>query len=326
MRSAFDGKQLSLRKVAETVVVPEPYYLSGLVAITPTELQRVYKKDGFTSGSGNRWLWLPVERRDVRVLSSEPIFPVDLSGAIAAAHRATVQSPARILPSPGADTLLSEYDDYLRANATGTAARMTRRFGVLALRMALVHASVEQSANITRDHVLRSIAVTDYALRGLTYCFGHAAGDADATHLLRMLRDSDTGELTMTDLKSDFIREPIRRQAAIDELQALGLAEVVKVRTRGRPATSLRLVVQDRDFGDFGALLANPRRGESRDSVQNAPNSVNGLPQRVPEGARSAPKSSVSVPCQDYAAHQSSHHRTADGWMCDACQGEEGES
>ena len=39
MRSAFDGKQLAHRKVGETIFVPEPYYLSGLVAITPEELQ-----------------------------------------------------------------------------------------------------------------------------------------------------------------------------------------------------------------------------------------------------------------------------------------------
>jgi hypothetical protein len=100
----------------------------------------------------------------------------------------------------------------------------------------------------------------------------------------------------------------------------------VKVRTRGRPATSLRLVVQNRDFGDFGALRANPRRGQSRDSVQNAPNSVEGLSQRCPEGVPKGPQSrGDSVPCRDFAAHQSSHRRSDVGWVCDACDAGGGE-
>ena len=338
MRSAFDGKQLSLRKVAETVIVPEPYYLSGLVGIPPTDLQRISKKQGFTSGTMNRWLWLPVVRREVRVLSSEPVFPDELRKQLVDAHHDTFKSPMRLEPDPAADSLLSDYDDYLRANATGMAARLTRRSGVIALRMALVHASVERSETITRDHVLRAIALTDYARRGLTYCFGHAAGDADATHLLRMLRDTDSGELTQSDLKADFIREPIRRQNAIDELQTLGLAHVLKVRTRGRPATVLRLNPQKRDFGDFGALSDTEQNEKHRNSVPKPISRSTNLSERVPEGVPKGAESSdfqpLTVvisqppgewvhPCRDYDHHQSSHRRVPDGWTCNACWPEE---
>lgn len=286
VRAAFDGKQLSLRKVSERVVVPEPYYLSFLVGITPIALRKAIKRSAFTDGSGNRVLWLPVVRRPVRVMSTEPIFPLDLSRPLIEAHRKTFNDPARIDPTPEANDLLSDYDDYLRANAVGTAARLTRRFGVLAFRMGLVHAAVERSRSVEREHIARAIALTDYALRGLTYAFGHAAGDADATHLLRMLRDSETGELSMTDLKHDFIREPIRRQAALDELQDLGLADVVKVRTRGRPATLLRLKAQEQAFGDFGALL-----DERLDpgSVAHAQGDSHARP-KVPKGAPKVPK------------------------------------
>ena len=106
MRSAFDGKQLAHRKVAETISVPEPYYLSGLVAITPEELQGRVSKSSFKNGSGNRWLWLPVVRRDVRVVSSEPIFPVEMSEALIEAHRVSLRAPARIDPGTGVDDLL----------------------------------------------------------------------------------------------------------------------------------------------------------------------------------------------------------------------------
>ncbi len=119
MRSAFDGKQLAHRKVGETIFVPEPYYLSGLVAITPEELQAKVARASFKNGSGNRWLWLPVVRRDVRVVSTEPIFPVEIGEALLEAHRATFQTPVRIDPGAGVDDLLGEYDEFLRAESVG---------------------------------------------------------------------------------------------------------------------------------------------------------------------------------------------------------------
>ena len=75
MRAAFDGKQMSHRRVGEVLVVREPYWLSGLIAITPRELQERARKDSSWNGTNNRWLWLAVERRDERVMSTEPDCP-----------------------------------------------------------------------------------------------------------------------------------------------------------------------------------------------------------------------------------------------------------
>jgi hypothetical protein len=337
MRSVFDGKQLAHRKVGETIFVPEPYWLSGLVAITPAELQDKVPRASFKNGSGNRWLWLPVTRRDVRVVSSEPILPQDLQEAIVAAHRATIQRPAQLRAGDGVDDLLSEYDEFLRAESIGLAADMTRRFGVIAFRIGLVHASVERSGLVTREHVLRAIALTEYARSGLAFSFGDALGDASATHLMRMLLESDDGTLPQWVISKYFIRDPIKRQAAIDDLCRLGVAEVVKVSTRGRPATMLRLLPRKRDFLDFCALiglepkresLATERgeRGISRAEVRRS--SVGDSAEGAQKVRRSAQKSgSWAHPCRDYAAHQDHHRRTGEGWTCDACHPEkEGEA
>lgn len=358
MRAAFDGKQLAHRKVGETLYVAEPYYLSGLVAITPTELQAKVTKASFKNGSGNRWLWLPVQRRPLRVVSSEPIFPADLSEPLIEAHRASFKTPIRIDPGPGVDDLLSEYDDFLRAESVGLAADMTSRFGVIAFRIGLVYASTERASVVTRGHVERAIGLTEYARAGLPYAFGDALGDDSATHLLRMLLESDDGTLAQWTITKHFIRDPIKRQAAIDELCRLGLAEVQKVRTRGRTASLLRLVPRKRDFFDFFPLFGKPlnHEGTSDLSVNVLGNKWEEVRIRGTEGAqkvgRSAQKSTDDDPlidretgevqataeavwdpgpCRDYSAHASlkdvGHRRGPAGtwrcWTCDPAPEEE---
>lgn len=359
MRSAFDGKQLAHRKVSETLYVAEPYWLSGLVAITPTELQAKVTKASFKNGSGNRWLWLPVVRRPVRVMSTEPILPAEFSTRIESTHQATFRSPARIDPGPGVDDLLSEYDDFLRADSVGLAADMTSRFGVIAFRVGLVHAAVEGSSIVTTEHIQRAIALTEYARSGLSFSFGDALGDESSTYLLRMLLEADEGELPQWVITKHFIRDPIKRQAAIDDLVRLGLAEVVKTRTRGRTASVLRLVSSRRskqDFFDFFPLFATehiptstpeiaPESTDSPNSGNKGNKSVNGLRRSGEEGAKKGngiddelvidqttgevkdATADWAKPCADYMNHRTTGHRNRPGgWVCVACHPEEEET
>lgn len=334
MRSVFDGKQLALRKVSDTIVVPEPYWLSGLAGITPSELQAKVPRDAFKNGSGNRWLWLPVIRRNVRVKSSDPVFPLEISKQLSLAHTQTIQKPALLAPGDGVDDLLSEYDEYLRAETVGLAADMTRRYAVIAYRIALVHASVERSGLVSRQHILRSIALTEYARAGLPFAFGDTLGDQGATYLLRMLLETDEGMLPQWTISKYFIRDPIKRQAAIDDLCRLGLAEVLKVSTRGRPASVLRLIPMRRDFRDFCALFGTGAHAEVPNSGNNAHKSTNSLRRSSAEGAHKGSESTPpepqtgeivdatatwAKPCRDYHHHTSSHRSTPEGWICITC-------
>lgn len=324
MRSAFDGKSMAHRRISGNILVPEPYYLSGLVGITPTELREKIGNAAFKSGSGNRWLWLPVERRDARVRAQEPILPEDLSSALVVAHLANVKAPPRIGLAGAADDLLSEYDAFLRAETVGNEADMTRRYGVIAFRVGLVHAAVERSSIVTVQHIERALALTEYARRGLEWTFGAAAGDASATHLLRMLLEADDHTLAHGVISKYFLRDNIKRQAAIDDLQRLGLAEVIVVRTNGRKRTELRLRPQRRDFRDFSALFATEVVRDTRAEVAEAPNEretdETGLRESRAEGARKVRESPAwKAPCVDYEAHRDDHRQTADGWVCPAC-------
>lgn len=322
MRQVFDGKPLAHRRVAETITVPEPYWLSGLIAITPEELRSKVTLGSFKSGSGNRWLWLPVTRRPVRVVSEPPILPLDIGPGLLRAHRERIKDPLHVERGAGVDDLLSEYDEFLRAGSVGLAADMTRRYSVIAFRCAMVHASVEGSRLVTLEHARRCVALTEYARSGLEWTFGEALGDQAATHLLRMLRD-EGGLLTQGTISKHFIRDPIRRQAAIDELSRLGLAEVHRVRGRGRTRTELRLVVRATDFRDFRALNGTPPESRfSPASVESGGNGVfsDGMGARPIGKVRESSSSEWLVSCRDYPSHPDSHHQTPRGWLCDACE------
>jgi hypothetical protein len=316
MRGAFDGKQMSHRKVGETIVVREPYWLAGLIAITPSELQERVGKASFRNGTNNRWLWLAVQRRDERVTSSEPYLPDHLGEVLREAHLASKHAPRRCDPTPEADDLLGSYDAYLRIETTGMAADMTRRLGTIAYRIGLVHAAVEKAARVTLDHVRRAIALCEYGRASLPFVFGETLADQASTHLLRMLRQSEGGNLSQTTLSRAFMRDPIKRQVVIDDLQRLGLAEVVRVGTGGRPRTELHLT--DRDpalFRGFGALFSTPTEethtpNAPKAASKRAPTLKTSVQEAAPKGrergAKGAPKS-AEVWCRDVAAHASSH-------------------
>jgi hypothetical protein len=338
MRAAFDGKQLSHRKVAERITVAEPYWLSGLVGITPSALRRRYPQENFDNGSGTRWLWLPVQRRDVRVASQEPILPPELSTALVKAYQANVKTQPRIDPGPGVEDLLSEYDEYLRSEVIGTAAKLTVRYGVIALRIALVHAAVSRSKAISRKHVRAAIAMTEYARAGIRFCFGDTATDIYSTHLYRLLLDSETGELPQHILSKWFLRDFVKRQTAIDGLVDLGLATVEKVKTKGRNGTVVRLVARKRDFSDFSALFgpepkeevesthAHPRLGEGAEKRGEA--AEKGTPERADHAEKGGEEKVVYAevaealwiaPCTDYSGHRNQHRRVDGKWMCETC-------
>lgn len=254
VRTAFDGKQLSNRRAnsSVTTVVEEPYWLSGLVSITPSELQSKLSQDtsnSFKSGSSNRWLWLPVTRRDVPATGAPPGMTAAIVDRMMSARREAIKSPANIEAGDGVSDFLGEYDRFLWANSVGIEADMTRRYTVIAYRMGMVHASVERSSEVTRDHIDRAVAVTEYARAGLQWVFGQALGDVSATFLLRQLQSE--GPLQQSRISKHMIRDAQKRQAAVDELIRLGLAAVRRVETNGRRRTELHLVAERGAFAPF---------------------------------------------------------------------------
>lgn len=328
MRAAFDGGPLSNRRSGDTKTVTPPYWLPALIAITPDELRFRLESGAFMSGSANRWLYLPVVRRDIVPTNEEPRFSGEHRDAIAAARRASAMDSHPLGVDPVVTRVLAEYADWLSGASHGLSKDLTKRLAVIAFRVALVHALIERSSTVTAAHLERSLALTEYARSGIRWVFGNTIGNRDADLLLRHLIAA--GRLRKRTISREVIRDPLRLQAAIDELQRWGHAHVeTVVETGGRPRTELVLSQN----GAFVQVFDSAPLREALIRGQNGQKSVNGtdksLPKGVPEASQKGDTTIVGVapsrkpdwlrPCRDYEAHRDHHRNTAGGWTCLAC-------
>lgn len=305
MRQAFDGGPLSNRKASGSQTVLPPYWLPALVGITPSELQDKGPSGALTSGSANRWLWLPVVRRDVDVPNIPPELPLALRQALWAAHDAATQAPPDLTHSGDVSRLLTDYGKHLVKDATGLAKDLSRRYPIIAFRIALVHAALERSAVVTTEHVWRGIALTEYARQGIPWVFGYTVGNELATLILRHLRE--VGSLTKRQITQDWARDPVKRQRALDELRRLGFAEVAKVSgTGGRARSELRLV---------------PGRGAFVRFVHSVP-SVPSLQSDQPQSVKETHQTHGSQQTHEtHGMHESARNRGLGGHRtCPACR------
>lgn len=325
MRQAFDGGPLSNRKSGETKTVMPDYWLPALIGITPVELRARLEPGALQSGSANRWLYLPVTRREIEAANDVPQFDSEHRQAIIEAHRAAQKRPSLLEVEPGLTKILQEYADFLPTVAHGLSKDLTRRLQVIAFRVALVHALVERALTVTVEHLRRALALTEYARRGIAWVFGDTIGNPDADLLFRHLQAS--GRLRQTTITRQIIRDPIRRQVAIDELLRLGRAQVVTVQTAGRARSELVPTrVDGASFHSFQGL--DNRTPKNAENVERMEISAQGDGKKVEESRKEGgtkgtkdPRDHATwvAPCHFYQDHLSAHRQTPEGWVCDIC-------
>jgi hypothetical protein len=305
LRQMFDGGPASNHRADARKVVNPPYWLPALVAITPAELRDRLEGTALTSGSGNRWLYLPVTKRTGDVAQDEGFGPADV--VTLELQRALMEAagPAR---AHGADatkvpadvsSTLREYGDWLASVSVGLAGDLSRRLPVLALRVALVHAAVERASAVSRAQLDRALALTEYARAGLGWVFGATAGSPDARHLLRQLQAAG-GRMSRNMATQRVLRDQAKLTAASDELLRLGLARTEKVLTPGRARLDLVATYTSADTdGGFRAYVQTPRARTRRDgpSDDSDDDSLHGL--------HGSPR-----PSTDQAAHKVHESRT----------------
>ena len=326
MRQAFDGGPLSNRKAVESRTVKPPYWLPALIAITPSELRSKLPSGALQSGSGNRWLFLPVVRRDIVPRNIPPELPEDIAEPLRQAHRSAQRSPLLLAVDDAVGEALTAYSEHLRAVSVGLAADMTRRYAVIAFRIALIHAACERSPKVHVGHLERALALTEYARSGMGWVFGQSLGNPLATLLLRHLQAS--GEVTATHITRHVIRDPLKRQDAIDELVRMGFAEVVVTRgAAGRARSVLRAVgLSSTRVPDFqiskGFGVSGQNAWKSGNQAVLSTDAVEiGMENSGTQWKTSAPEATWYRPCNDYTNHQDHHRLEAHGWVCIRCDG-----
>jgi len=352
LRTAFDGEALAQHKADDSRVVRPPYWLGALVAITPDELRARIAADAALTGSGNRWLYLATQRRAVAAGGHAPEIPLAMRTDLLDAQRIAAQ---RTLPvDDDVRSTLAEYAEHLRATTTGLTLRLTARLAVGALRLALVHAAADRAMTVGRDHLERALALTEYGRRSLPWVFGPVLGNPDTRTVYRMLHDPDRAASGLVwEVMRARLHHADRVQAAVDELQDLGLARIERqfqprggVPT-GRPrrvlwATGVQLGSNAKhDFGltppaREGGASDNPENGTVRPDAAQDSGTVRPPVSGTDSGTDRAGLGTVSPPgsdttgsskegayqgvtpdgvlwCRDWVAHQMRHRDVAEG-------------
>ncbi len=329
LRIAFDGGSLSNRKAMDSKVVQPGYILPAIAAITPRELRTRLEKDSAHTGAANRWLYVPVVKRDIIPPDEPPMLPEDLNRALKAARAGSVWHQS---VTAAAARMVSEYAEHVTTSSSGIAQDLVRRYGTIAVRIAMVHAAVERSNVVGVQHLERAIALTEYARRGISWVFGQTIGNRDADLLLRHLRQS--GALRKHTITRHVIRDSIRQQDAVDELVRLGYArvEVVTPQGGGRVtelrATGLGVAFvpfvqgsaqpQDKTQGDVGRAPGSEHETAGRSMDVRWTNDGHPLDER---DERPVAEATWHRPCSDYTNHQDHHRLEAHGWVCIRCDG-----
>jgi Protein of unknown function (DUF3987) len=126
----------------------------------------------------------------------------------------------------------------MSADQPGLLGALTARAEAQVIRLALLYALWDQTAEITIDHLKAAIAVWEYCKASVEYLFGDAFGDVVADTILPALRVSSVG-LTRTDISNLFSRNVASHQIAraLQELARRGLARCQgSAPGAGRPA------------------------------------------------------------------------------------------
>lgn len=119
----------------------------------------------------------------------------------------------------------------------GLAGALTSRGEAQVMRLAGLHAMLDQSTLIKPEHLRAAIALWDYAEASVRYIFGNATGDPIADQILAALKNSTKG-LTRTEISNGFGRniKAERIQKALTSLQGHCLAFAETQETEGRKA------------------------------------------------------------------------------------------
>jgi hypothetical protein len=235
-RKAWDGSSPLRNMVKRYPVQASNPHISLLGHITQEELTRELNATEQANGFGNRNLWIYAER-------SKQLPDAPRLDDVAARKLATELRPAltfarktgRMQRDAAATALWHDVYPDLTRDAPGLFGSLTARSEAQVLRLSMVYALLDCSAEIQPVHLTAALALWNYSEDSVRYIFGERLGDPIADRLLDALRTS--GELTETELHNLFKRNQRaeRIHQALQLLQSTGLAVVEEHPSGGRP-------------------------------------------------------------------------------------------
>ncbi len=239
VRSAWDtGCLMTLTK--NDPVVATGAHICIIGHITIPELHAELTATDTANGFANRFLFGLARRSQLLPFGGDPLAPDVLAQMTTRLNRAIAN--ARTLHSvhmtDDAKTIWEATYAELSQSRPGLQGAVTARSEAQALRLALVYAMADCSAEINKQHLLAALAVIQYVQASAEYIFGDALGDPVADELLKALRKAGDVGLTRTNFQQQFHRHlrTERLNSALDLLVSRGLACRIMEATGGRPS------------------------------------------------------------------------------------------
>ena len=223
------------------------HHIVVLGHITPGELRVRYQEStDVVGGTANRLL--PVMVRRARRLPGGGGVPDDViedAGKKLAALRETAHTALRYARDEVADAWWSGelYTELTPDNVPeGYVAKMLARAAPQVMRTALIYCLLDQSREITAQHLGAAMAVWRYSLASVEYIFG-GRGDPDLETLADAVDATPVG-LTGTQIRDLFSRHKSAAEIRelIEALRATGNYDTFTEQTGGRPVTYLRRI------------------------------------------------------------------------------------
>ncbi|MGO8759672.1 MAG: bifunctional DNA primase/polymerase [Terracidiphilus sp.] len=243
IRLAWDGDALRVltKNSRETCAGP---HISIIGHITNTELQRLLSESDAANGFANRFLWVCSTRSKCLAFGGK--VDRDALALFCERVRAAVnfaRTVGEVAWAPNAAQRWADEYPQLSEGKPGLFGLVTARAEAQTIRLALVCALLDKSAEIRMEHLRAALELWRYCSDSAAFIFGASLCDPLADAILGELRTHPEG-MTRTDLSAHFDRNKSKAQldTSIALAQSNGLLRIERRDTRGRPLEVLHLV------------------------------------------------------------------------------------
>jgi len=243
IRLAWDGDALRVLTKNSRETCAEPH-ISIIGHITNTELQRLLTESDAANGFANRFLWVCSTRS--RCLPFGGNVDREALSLFCARVRAAVDSARTVQEvawAPDAAQRWSDEYPQLSEGKMGLFGQVTARAEAQTIRLALVCALLDKSAEIRLEHLSAALELWRYCSDSAAFIFGASLGDPLADAILELLRAHPEG-MTRTEISNHFKRNKTKAalDAAIVVAQRNGSLRIEMRETGGRAAEVLQFV------------------------------------------------------------------------------------
>jgi hypothetical protein len=239
LRQAWDGSDRPLRTMTKNSPARATgAHVSMVGHVTVEELRRYLTDTESANGFGNRFLWCCADRSK-KLPEGGRVDPAEWDALCAELAQSLefAESVGEVVRDEEARAVWGEVYGQLSDGKPGLAGALLARAEAHVMRLALLYALMDRSAEIKAAHLLAALALWDYVERAVYFVFGDALGDPIADDLLRLLRGSPSG-LSRTEI-SDYFQRHVSTERigrALGLLLQHRLAARDQQQTGGRPS------------------------------------------------------------------------------------------